>query len=75
MDSTAKNIKYANYEKGDVDMSEAVSLVDAKLTLRYLVDLETLNDYQKYLADMNDDGTVSIVDAKAILEKIANQPV
>ena len=75
MDSTAKNIKYANYEKGDVDMSTKVSLVDAKLTLRYLVDLETLNDYQKYLADMNDDGTVSIVDAKAILEKIANQPV
>ncbi len=75
MDSTAKNIKYANYEKGDVDMSTKVSLVDAKLTLRYLVDLETLNDYQKYLADMNDDGTVSIVDAKAILEKIASQPV
>ncbi len=75
MDSTAKNIEYADYEKGDVDMSTKVSLVDAKLTLRYLVDLETLNDYQKYLADMNDDGTVSIVDAKAILEKIASQPV
>lgn len=75
MDSTAKNVEYADYEKGDVDMSTSVSLLDAKLTLRYLVDLETLNDYQKYLADMNDDGTVSIVDAKAILEKIASQPV
>ncbi len=75
MDSTAKNIEYADYEKGDVDMSTSVSLLDAKLTLRYLVDLETLNDYQLYLADMNDDGTVSIVDAKAILEKIASQPV
>lgn len=75
MDSTAKSVEYADYEKGDVDMSTSVSLLDAKLTLRYLVDLETLNDYQKYLADMNDDGTVSIVDAKAILEKIASQPV
>lgn len=75
MDSTAKNVEYADYEKGDVDMSTSVSLLDAKLTLRYLVDLETLNDYQLYLADMNDDGSVSIVDAKAILEKIASQPV
>lgn len=73
MDSTAKNIEYTDYEKGDVNMDTSVSLMDAKLVLRYVAELETLNDYQMFLADMNEDSAVTIVDAKAILEKIASQ--
>lgn len=75
MDSTVKNIDYPNYEKGDVNMDTSVSLMDAKLVLRYVAELETLNDYQMLLADMNEDSAVTIVDAKAILEKIASQTV
>ena len=75
VDSTAKNVKYADYEKGDANMDTNVSLMDAKLVLRYVAELETLNDYQMLLADMNEDSAVTIVDAKAILEKIASQTV
>lgn len=75
MKSTVKNIEYADYEKGDVDMSTRVSVLDAKLTLRAIAELETLSDYQAYLADMNEDNEVSIVDAKMILEKIVSQSV
>ena len=52
-----------------------ISLKDAKLVLRYVAELETLNDYQMLLADMNEDKVVNLVDARAILEKIANQTV
>lgn len=75
MDSTAKNIEYADYELGDVNMDTKVSIADAQLVLRCIAEMETLNDTQKVLADMNEDGAVSIVDAKKILEKIANQTV
>lgn len=75
MDSTAKNIEYADYEKGDANMDTSVSLKDAKLVLRYVAELETLSDYQMLLADMNEDSAVTIVDAKAILKKIASQTV
>ena len=73
MKSTVKNVDYPDYEKGDVNMDTSVSLKDAKLVLRYVAELETLNDYQMLLADMNEDKAVTIVDAKAILEKIASQ--
>ena len=74
-DSTIKNAQYIDYEKGDANMDTSVSLMDAKLVLRYVAELETLNDYQMLLADMNEDNAVTIVDAKAILEKIASQTV
>lgn len=74
-DSTIKNAQYVDYEKGDVNMDTSVSLKDAKLVLRYVAELETLNDYQMLLADMNEDKVVNLVDARAILEKIANQTV
>lgn len=73
--SSVKNIDYPDYEKGDVNMDTSVSLMDAKLVLRYVAELETLSDYQMLLADMNEDSAVTIVDAKAILEKIASQTV
>ena len=56
-------------------MDTSVSLKDAKLVLRYVAELETLSDYQMLLADMNEDSAVTIVDAKAILKKIASQTV
>lgn len=74
-DSTIKNAQYVDYEQGDVNMDTSVSLKDAKLVLRYVAELETLNDYQMLLADMNEDKAVNLVDARAILEKIANQTV
>ena len=74
-DSTIKNAQYVDYEKGDVNMDTSVSLKDAKLVLRYIAELETLNDYQMLLADMDENSKVEIRDAKAILEKIASQTV
>ena len=75
MRSSVKDVEYIDYEKGDVNMDTSVSLMDAKLVLRYVAELETLSDYQMLLADMNEDSAVTIVDAKAILEKIASQTV
>lgn len=52
---------------GDIDADGSVTVEDSRLALRYAVNLETPNEYQKYVADVTgDDGTVSMDDARLI---------
>lgn len=80
MNSTYSNFKYEEYEKGDADLSGRVSIIDAKLVLKHVAGTEQLNDVQQGIADMGtadtdyklgNDGKISILDAKRILQKIA----
>ena len=52
---------------GDADLSGAVDISDALLTLRFAMGLITMNDMQAGAADYNGDGTVDIQDALQIL--------
>ena len=80
MNSTYDNFQYGDYEKGDADLSGRVSIIDAKLVLKYVAGTEELNDVQRDVADMGTadteykvgmDGRISTLDAKRILQKIA----
>lgn len=73
MKSVYNNFTYCDYEMGDVDMSSRVSVVDAKLVLKTVVNLYELEGKNFELADMNYDGKISVIDAKKILEKIVNK--
>ena len=73
MKSVYTNFTYCDYEMGDVDMSSRVSVVDAKLVLKTIVNLHELEGKNFELADMNYDGKISVIDAKKILEKIVNK--
>jgi hypothetical protein len=80
MNATYDNFQYGEYEKGDADLSGRVSIIDAKLVLKYIAGTEELNDVQINIADMGtadtdymigNDGRISTLDAKRILQKIA----
>lgn len=53
-------------EKGDINGDGVVSSADAVLLARYLVDLGSFSDYQRYAADLNGDGNVTSADAVII---------
>ena len=61
------------YEKGDADLSGRVSIIDAKLVLKHIVGTEYLNEVQQEVSDMNNDQEITVVDAKMILQKIAEE--
>lgn len=71
--SLYSDFEYFDYEMGDVDMSTRVSVVDAKIVLKAVAGLTTIEGRSFELADMNYDKKISVVDAKKILEKIANK--
>ena len=73
MDSSYTDFNYVDYEKGDTDLSQRVSIIDAKLVLKYIVGTEDLNELQQEIADMDNSGDLSVVDAKMILQLIADQ--
>lgn len=66
-------------EKGDVDRSGTVTAADARVTLRYSVGLDELDEEQINLADYDENGSVSASDARCILRVSvglsANSPV
>lgn len=55
---------------GDVNSDGDISVVDATLVQKYIVDLENLKDFQKKSADVNDDNEISVVDATLIQKYI-----
>ena len=60
------------YQKGDVDHSGSVNILDATLIQRYLVHLLPSEQiFDNKLADMNDDGKISIFDATRIQVMLA----
>lgn len=54
---------------GDVDGDGIVTAADARLTLRFAVNLQTPSSHQKSTADMDGDGIVTAADARLILRK------
>ncbi len=70
-DRNAHNLSPLSGADGDVNADSRISLFDAKLVLRSVAELSTLDEQQAWAADMNCDGTVSIADAKSILVYIA----
>ena len=61
-----QNISYVP-EWGDASLSEQLSTGDARLILRYSVALETFNDLQKQISDLNNDSKVTAADARLAL--------
>ena len=52
---------------GDVDLSTAVTVSDARLALLFALEIETPTDEQIILGDIDEDGKISTSDARAIL--------
>lgn len=57
---------------GDVDGDGTVTVMDATLVQKYIVNLESLTDAQLKTADVNGDGQVTVVDATAIQKLVVN---
>ncbi|MBQ8859920.1 MAG: dockerin type I repeat-containing protein [Ruminococcus sp.] len=55
-----------NYENGDVDMDNTVSIMDATAIALHLAEIEKLSEFRLELADTDYDGVVSIMDATQI---------
>lgn len=62
----------AIYRRGDVNLDNFVNEEDAKLILDYIVGNVKLNNSQLKIADVNNDGKVSVVDAKKVLQQEEN---
>ena len=63
---------YADAKLGDVDLDGDVTVKDATLVQKDIVQLETLTDFQKKAADINSDGTISVTDATDIQKIVVN---
>lgn len=57
------------YERGDVNMDHKVNLIDVTYALQGYNGVRNLTDEQKALADVNGDGTLSLVDVLMLLKK------
>jgi len=55
---------------GDVDLNSNVQAYDASVILKYLTDIITLNNEQKYNANVSGDTTISALDASLILRYV-----
>ncbi len=69
--SSADVVKDAElFPMGDVNSDGIVSIVDATIVQKYIVNMETLSDYQKQTADVNYDGIISVHDATNIQKMV-----
>ena len=58
-------------EIGDADLDGEVTILDATLIQRYLVDLDPLTKIAQYLADTDGDGEITVLDATLIQRYLA----
>lgn len=65
--------KEASFIYGDVNLDGVVDEKDATLLQQYTVNLVTLNDVQKKVADVNKDGIINIVDVTEIQKMIVKE--
>lgn len=64
-------IKKGDVLKGDVNLDGAITIDDAVLVQKYINNMCTFSDIQKYAADVNSDGVINIYDATEIQKIIA----
>lgn len=57
--------------KGDVNLDGAITIDDAVLVQKYINNMCTFSDIQKYAADVNSDGVINIYDSTEIQKIIA----
>jgi len=55
-----------NYAVGDVNLDNTVSVIDATLVQKQIVNLEQLSKVSLIKADVNHDGVIDVVDATEI---------
>lgn len=63
------DIVKASFVFGDVNFDGRVTAYDARIVMLVTVDLETLSGKQIYSADMDENGEITAIDARMILEK------
>lgn len=61
-----------NYAVGDVNLDNTVSVIDATLVQKQIVNLEQLSKVSLIKADVNHDGVINVVDATEIQKIIVN---
>ena len=59
-------------KRGDVDLNGNVTSADARLALRYAVDLDKLTGNSLITADVDENGVVNTSDARRILRAAVN---
>lgn len=64
-------IKKGDVLKGDVNLDGVITIDDAVLVQKYINNMCTFSDIQKYAADVNSDGVINIYDATEIQKIIA----
>ncbi len=57
---------------GDVNKDNVININDTTYIMKYLAELENLNDNQKLVADTNGDGAITITDATQIQKYLAS---
>ncbi len=62
----------AAYDKGDVNGDSSVGTNDVRQLLRIIVQEPTVSEQQQYAADVTNDGVLTTMDAKWILESVVN---
>ena len=64
-------IKKGDVLKGDVNLDGAITVDDAVLVQKYINNMCTFSDIQKYAADVNSDGVINVYDSTEIQKIIA----
>lgn len=62
----------SEYQLGDVNLDGKITVADATMVLKANVDLVTLTDEQKKLADFDQNGVVNVMDASELQRAIVN---
>ncbi|MGN0449607.1 MAG: dockerin type I repeat-containing protein [Ruminococcus sp.] len=62
----------SEYQLGDVNLDGKITVADATMILKANVDLVTLTDEQKKLADFDGNGVVNVIDASELQRAIVN---
>ena len=65
-------IYYVNGKLGDINLDGNLSVVDAILVLRHVINSDTLTEQELLSADVNKDGSVTVVDAILIQKAVIN---
>ena len=67
------DLNYTQFNDGDVNMDEAIDVLDIVSTVNYVLGIGSLDNYQIQLADINNDNIVNILDIISIVNLIIGE--
>lgn len=70
-DSQKWYLERVNYQKGDINMDGKINNVDLQQLNQYLESEVSLSEARLFLADVNNDGLISLADVISLNDKIA----